>query len=64
MHERYMQGYSGFGLAVRSRGVLELSAARDIPAAGWFVVGILPAQEAFAPVSYTHLECPTQGRAV
>ena len=50
MHDRYMQGYTGFGLAVSSRGVLELSAARDIPAAGWFVVGILPAQEAFAPI--------------
>jgi len=50
MHDRYMQGYTGFGLAVSSRGVLELSAAKDIPAAGWFVVGILPAQEAFAPI--------------
>jgi diguanylate cyclase (GGDEF)-like protein/PAS domain S-box-containing protein len=50
MHDRYMQGYTGFGLAVSSRGVLELSAAKDIPAMGWFVVAILPAAEAFAPV--------------
>jgi diguanylate cyclase (GGDEF)-like protein/PAS domain S-box-containing protein len=50
MHDRYMQGYTGFGLAVSSRGVLELSAAKDIPAAGWFLVAILPAAEAFSPV--------------
>jgi len=50
MHDRYMAGYEGFGLAVNSRGVLELSAAKGIPAAGWFVVATLPAQEAFAPV--------------
>jgi PAS domain S-box-containing protein len=45
-----MQGYEGFGLAVSSRGVLELSAAKGIPAAGWFVVATLPTQEAFAPI--------------
>ncbi|CAK0761850.1 two-component system, sensor histidine kinase and response regulator [Gammaproteobacteria bacterium] len=50
MHDRYMQGYEGFGLAVSSRGVLELSAAKGIPAAGWFVVAVLPAQEAFSPI--------------
>ncbi|MDO8456902.1 MAG: EAL domain-containing protein [Burkholderiaceae bacterium] len=52
MHDRYMTGYEGFGLAVNSRGVLELSAAKGIPAAGWFVVATLPAQEAFAPVDH------------
>jgi len=52
MHDRYMQGYEGFGLATSSRGVLELSAAKGIPAAGWFVVATLPAQEAFAPVDH------------
>jgi PAS domain S-box-containing protein/hemerythrin-like metal-binding protein len=50
MHDRYMQGYEGFGLAVSSRGVLELSAAKGIPVAGWFVVATLPAEEAFAPI--------------
>ncbi|MBZ4193937.1 MAG: EAL domain-containing protein [Candidatus Contendobacter sp.] len=50
MHDRYMQGYEGFGLAVSSRGVLELSAAKSIPMAGWFLVATLPAKEAFAPV--------------
>ncbi|MBY0463498.1 MAG: EAL domain-containing protein, partial [Burkholderiales bacterium] len=50
MHDRYMLGFEGFGLAVSSRGVLELSAAKGIPAAGWFVVATLPASEAFAPL--------------
>ena len=50
MHDRYMQGYEGFGVAVSSRGVTELSAAKGIPVAGWFVAAVLPAEIAFAPV--------------
>jgi PAS domain S-box-containing protein len=50
MHDRYMVGYEGFGVAVNSRGVSELSAAKGIPAAGWFVVATLPTEEAFAPI--------------
>ncbi|MBI5789872.1 MAG: PAS domain-containing protein [Rhodocyclales bacterium] len=50
MHDRYMAGYEGFGVAVNSRGVSELSAAKGIPSAGWFVVATLPTEEAFAPI--------------
>jgi PAS domain S-box-containing protein len=50
MLDQYMQGYEGFGVAVSSRGVSELSAAKGIPAAGWFVVATLPTEEAFAPI--------------
>ena len=50
MHDQYMQGFEGYGVAVSSRGVPELSAAKRIPAAGWFVAATLPAQEAFAPI--------------
>ena len=50
MHDRYMAGYEGFGTAVNSRGVTELSAAKRIPSAGWFIVATLPVTEAFAPV--------------
>ncbi len=50
MHDRYMQGYEGFGITVSSRGVRELTAAKGIPAAGWFVVATLPAQDAFASI--------------
>jgi PAS domain S-box-containing protein len=50
MHDRFMQGHEGFGVAVSSRGVPELLAAKGIPAAGWFVAAALPTQEAFAPI--------------
>lgn len=50
MHDRYMGGYEGYGVAISSRGVSELSAAKRIPIAGWFVAAILPTQEAFAPI--------------
>ena len=50
MHDRYMQGYEGYGIAVNSRGVEEISASRRIPLADWFVVTTLPASAAFAPI--------------
>ncbi len=50
MLDRYMQGYEGYGLTITSLGVEELSAARGIPAAGWFLVGRIPTAEAFAPI--------------
>jgi diguanylate cyclase (GGDEF)-like protein/PAS domain S-box-containing protein len=50
MHDRYMQGYEGFGVAVSSRGVEELNAAKGIPVAGWLLGAVMPTAEAFAPV--------------
>jgi len=50
MHDRYMQGFEGYGVATNSRGVEELSAAKRIPVAGWFIVAVLPTAEAFAPI--------------
>ena len=50
MHDRYMQGYEGFGVGTNSRGESELSAARGVPVTGWFVVATLPTREAFAPI--------------
>jgi len=50
MHDRYMQGYEGFGVAVSSRGVEELNAAKAIPVAGWFLGVVMPTAEAFAPI--------------
>ncbi|MBP9904362.1 MAG: EAL domain-containing protein [Rhodoferax sp.] len=52
MHDRYMQGFEGYGTALSSRGVLELTASANIPAADWFLVAALPAREAFAPVDH------------
>lgn len=51
MHDRYMQGFEGYGVAVNSRGVEELSAAKGIPTAGWLLAVSVPTAEAFAPVS-------------
>ena len=51
MHDRYVGGYEGYGVAVSSRGVEELSAAKGIPVAGWFVVAVLPTDEAFESVA-------------
>ena len=50
MHDRYMAGYEGSGVAVNSRGVEELSSAKRIPATDWFVVWVTPTSLAFAPV--------------
>lgn len=52
MHDRYMQGYEGSGIAVSSRGIEELSSARQIPSAGWFVVGVIPTSQAFARITH------------
>jgi diguanylate cyclase (GGDEF)-like protein/PAS domain S-box-containing protein len=51
VYDRYIEGYEGSGLAVSSRGVLELSSSRRIPSSGWLMQSVLPADEAFAPVA-------------
>ena len=51
MHDRYMAGYEGSGIAVSSRSVEELSSSRRIPSAGWFAVVALPTSQVFAPVT-------------
>ncbi len=51
MHDRFVQGYEGYGVAVSSRGVEELSAAKGIPTAGWLLAVAVPTAEAFAPVT-------------
>ena len=51
MHDRYMQGFEGFGVAKSSRGVEELTAAKHISSVGWFVVIVLPTEEAFTSIS-------------
>jgi PAS domain S-box-containing protein len=50
MHDRYMQGYEGFGVAASSLGVTELSAAKRVSVTGWFVAVTMPTEEAFAPI--------------
>ncbi|MBK9441048.1 MAG: diguanylate cyclase [Comamonadaceae bacterium] len=50
LHDRYMLGFEGYGVAINVSGVAELSAAKAIPIAGWFIAVVLPAAEAFAPI--------------
>ena len=51
MHDKYAQGYEGYGLLVNFRGEEELTAAKSIPVAGWFLGLALPTAEAFAPIN-------------
>ena len=48
--DRYMQGFEGSGIVVDSLGLEVLSSAKQVPAAGWFVVVRIPTLEAFAPI--------------
>ena len=50
MHDKYAKGYEGYGTLVNFRGEEELTAAKGIPVAGWFMAIALPAAEAFAPI--------------
>jgi HAMP domain-containing protein len=50
VYDRYINGYEGSGIAVSSRGVLELSSSVKIKSTGWLMQSVLPAAEAFAPI--------------
>ncbi len=50
MLDRYIEGYEGYGVSVNSRGVEELTSAKGIPVAGWFMGIVMPAADAFAPI--------------
>jgi len=54
MHDQYVGGYEGYGIAVNSRGIEELSAAKGIPVTGWFIVTVLPTVEAFESIAAMH----------
>ena len=50
LFDRFAGGFEGFGVTFNSFGVEILSAARQVPVAGWFVSGYLPTDEAFAVI--------------
>jgi diguanylate cyclase (GGDEF)-like protein/PAS domain S-box-containing protein len=50
VYDSYLAGFEGSGLALSSRGVVELSSSRKVPSAGWLMQAVLPADEAFAPI--------------
>ncbi len=50
VYDRYIDGYEGTGVALSSRGVVELSASKRIPTTGWLMQTVLPTDEVFAPI--------------
>lgn len=56
MLDRYMGGFEGSGIAVSSLGIEELSSAKQIPSAGWFVVGVMPTAQAFERITHIRNE--------
>jgi diguanylate cyclase (GGDEF)-like protein/PAS domain S-box-containing protein len=50
LFDRYMQGHEGHGVSVSSRGIEELTAAKGIPVAGWFMGLVVNTDEVFAPI--------------
>lgn len=50
LYDRYLNGEEGSGVAMSSRGVLELSSSVHIKSTGWLMQSVLPAEEAFAPI--------------
>ncbi|MEI7841922.1 MAG: EAL domain-containing protein [Gallionellaceae bacterium] len=52
MHDRFISGYEGSGIALNALGIEELSSAKNIPSAGWIVVGVLPSSQAFSSIAH------------
>lgn len=50
MLDRFAQGFEGYGVTVDPDGEEQLVAAKQIPAAGWFLSVSLPTAEVFAPI--------------
>jgi len=50
VYDRYIDGYEGSGVALSSRGVVELSSSKRIASTGWLMQSVLPAEEAFASI--------------
>ena len=48
--DRTIQGWEGSHVLVNPFGVEVLSSVKNIPAAGWYLVAVLPTEEAFAPI--------------
>ena len=48
--ERFIQGYEGSGVFVNPGGVEVLASAKNIAAANWCLIALLPTREAFAPI--------------
>ena len=56
MQDRFMNGFEGSGIAIDSRGIEKLSSAKQIPSAGWFIVGEMPTAQAFERIAHIRNE--------
>ncbi len=52
--DRFIQGGEGSEILINPMGVEVLVSAKGVPAAGWYVVTMLPVREAFAPIRVMH----------
>jgi diguanylate cyclase (GGDEF)-like protein/PAS domain S-box-containing protein len=52
MHDRYMNGFEGSGIAVNSLGIEELSSAKKVNSSGWVVVGSMQSDQAFERITH------------
>ena len=48
--DRFIDGFEGTDRFVNPVGVEVLASAKNIPVSGWYLAGILPTDEAFAPI--------------
>ena len=48
--DSFVDGYEGSGVLIKPQGEEELVAAKGVPTAGWYVVSVVLAKDAFAPV--------------
>ncbi|MBI5890048.1 MAG: EAL domain-containing protein [Nitrosomonadales bacterium] len=56
MLDRYIGGYEGSGVEAGSGGEKKLSSAKQIPSAGWLVVGSIPASVVFERIEHIRNE--------
>jgi PAS domain S-box-containing protein len=50
--DRYTEGYEGTGITLRPNdGVEVLTSAKNIPVAGWYLMALMPTEEAFSPIN-------------
>jgi len=48
--DRAIQGFEGAGITTTPQGVQVLASTKGCPTSGWYVAGLLPTAEAFAPI--------------
>jgi PAS domain S-box-containing protein len=50
LYDRFNNGFEGTGFTIDARGVENLTSAKRVAIANWYIVALLPTEEAFAPI--------------